>query len=94
MASRLGSRTRQDDVRQLICESTTCNPDLPDYEASVRRFVAEDRNRYTEIWKHIVKISRRLIHTPHVPVPSSYDPLTQTYIYRYKCQICGYSRKY
>lgn len=81
------------DVRHLVCENVACNPDLPDYDMTVSRFQMEGSVK-SLLRGHIAFMTERLTHTPHIPASQIYDKAAGRMVDRWKCTVCGYSRKY
>lgn len=82
----------EDDVRLLVCENTACNPNLLDYDLAVSRFRTQGST--APLRDHIRWMSAVLVHTPHVLGTQMYSRIHREMVDRWKCQVCGYSRRY
>ena len=84
-------------MHYLVCESYTCNPTLPAFDAAVLKAASEMPTMTSSKMSPLAYLEprwleQRFTHTPHLPVTRRRK--LDSWELVFACQVCGHQRVY
>lgn len=89
---RVGGDRRQPETRELVCESTNCNPGIHDYDQVAQRYAMFGGDAFAR--SYVAERALALQHSTHIEVQQEFYDVRMGWVRRWKCTKCGNVRKF